>query len=347
MNRNRKEGFKLVLILVGILLFMAVFWAVLSRFEKRVPVAAEDDFLTDDIEDKEDKAEALGSIKLNGTKYEYFHEIETYLFMGTDASGNESGEGDEYQGSMADFLLLMVLDKTEGTYQFLQLNRDIMTEVTLLQNDGTGMATADIQLCTAHWYGGTREQGCENTVRSVSKLLGGITIDGYYSLNMENIPDLNQAVGGVELTLEEDFTHVDSKMKKGAVITLSDQQAFYYLHDRYGVGDETNTSRMKRQKQYMKAFMKKAKERLKEDASFVNVLYQKLQTNAVTDISGGQLSRVTQALSESENKGILELKGRSKLGKALGDGLEHVEFYPDKESIVDVMTDLYGLEEKK
>lgn len=104
---------------------------------------------------------------------------------------------------------------------------------------------------------------------------------------------------------------------------------------------------MKRQKQYMKAFLSKAKEKMKDNAAFVNILYQELQSDAVTDIRGGQMSRISRTLAEGENKGIVELEGTSKLGKALGDGIEHVEFYPDKESLADVMTSMYGLEKKK
>ena len=33
-----------------------------------------------------------------------------------------------------------------------------MTEVALIDHNGEGEATANIQLCTAHWYGGNREQ---------------------------------------------------------------------------------------------------------------------------------------------------------------------------------------------
>lgn len=73
--------------------------------------------------------------------------------------------------SMADFLMLVIVDKTENTYSFLQFNRDTMTEVALIDHNGEGEATANIQLCTAHWYGGNREQSCENTVKSVKKLI--------------------------------------------------------------------------------------------------------------------------------------------------------------------------------
>lgn len=113
-------------------------------------------------------------IKLNGKKYKYSTDYETYLFMGTDGSGKEDADRDEYIGNMADFLMLVIINRKEQTYAFLQLNRDTMTEINLIGRNGKGMATADMQLCTAHWYGGTPEESCENTVKAVSRMLGGV-----------------------------------------------------------------------------------------------------------------------------------------------------------------------------
>ena len=81
-----------------------------------------------------------------------------------------------------------MLTTIEQTERFLQLNRDTMTEITLLQPDGTGYASANLQLCTAHWYGGDAWSSCENTVEAVSYLLGELPIDGYYALDMQAIP---------------------------------------------------------------------------------------------------------------------------------------------------------------
>jgi len=158
---------------------------------------------------------------------------------------------------------------------------------------------------------------------------------------------LNNAVDGVEVTLEEDFSHVDAAMKKGKTLTLTDEQAYHYIHDRYGVGDEENTSRMKRQRQYMKQFLQKAQEQMQDDPSFVNAVYVKMQEEAVTDIGGKQISQMTKVMSEGTSLGIHQFAGKTKLGQALGDGLDHVEFYPDKDSVVEVMTKLYGLKPKE
>ena len=209
--------------------------------------------------------DSLDKVTLNQHKYGLLHKVTTWLILGTDASGNEKGTGEAYQGAMADFLMLVVFDEENKTYGAIQLNRDTMTEVSLIDKQGEGEATAEIQLCTAHWYGGSRQQNCENTVKAVSKLLGGIPIDGYYEMPMDTIPLLNKQAGGVKVKLLEDFSSVDPKMKKGRKMILNDTQAYHYIHDRYGVGDEENTSRMKGQRQYLGSLVKKIKKQAASD----------------------------------------------------------------------------------
>jgi LCP family protein required for cell wall assembly len=343
---NKKEKIKLIVLFLGIVILMVVFWLVLRFFENGTTTTMADSFL-ENVENDGFATEvpkiAQGTITLQKKKYSYYDEIESYLFIGTDASGAEDSE--DYQGSMADFLMLVVLDKTDNTYGFLQLNRDTMTKVTLLQDDGSGYAHATLQLCTAHWYGKDKEASCENTVDAVENLLGGIKIDGYYAINMAEIPTLNHAVGGVEVTLEEDFTAKDAKMKKGATITLNDEQSYLYIHDRYGVGDEENTSRMKRQKQYMKAFFQKAKEKAENNPAFLSKTLKELEDDATTDMTGKTMSRLAKAVSEGTSKGILSFDGEVKLGQALKDGIDHSEFYPDADSMLGILTSLYSLEE--
>lgn len=48
-------------------------------------------------------------VRLYGKKYIYNHQIETYLFLGTDGSGAEDGEGEDYVESMVDSINLLVI----------------------------------------------------------------------------------------------------------------------------------------------------------------------------------------------------------------------------------------------
>lgn len=340
---RRKERRKMLILFVALILAMIVFGIGLKIFENHMPepVISEDGFLMDE---QSEELTALGSLKLNGNIYSYYHDFETYLIMGTDKTGADSKV---YQGSMSDFLMLVIVDKTDNNYSFLPINRDTMSEVRLIQDDGTGVATAELQLCTAHWYGGNAEQSCANTVESISKLFGGLKINGYYAIPMDAIPKLNHSVGGVTVTLLEDFQDIDRQMKKGETLALSDEQAYRYIHDRYGVGDEKNTSRMKRQQQYMEAFFTKAKEKAKSDKAYVGQLFREFEQTATTNLTAKKISGLTNRLIKGTQKGFFEIKGTSKIGKALGDGIDHAEFYPDKESIIDVLTKIYGLKKRE
>ena len=333
----------MLILFVALILAMIAFGIGLKIFENHMPepVISEDVFLMDE---QSEELAALGSLKLNGNIYSYYHDFETYLIMGTDKTGADSKV---YQGSMSDFLMLVIVDKTDNNYSFLPINRDTMSEVRLIQDDGTGAATAELQLCTAHWYGGNAGQSCANTVESISKLFGGLKIDGYYAIPMDEIPKLNHSVGGVTVTLLEDFQDIDRQMKKGETLALSDEQAYRYIHDRYGVGDEKNTSRMKRQQQYMEAFFTKAKEKAKSDKAYVGQLFREFEQTATTNLTAKKISGLTNRLIKGTQKGFFEIKGTSKIGKALGDGIDHAEFYPDKESIIDVMTKIYGLKKRE
>lgn len=342
---SKKEKRKILVLFAGMLVIMVIFCLLMILLEKRMPeeTIADAGFLAENTF-SEEKEKSRGSVLLGDTYYDYYHEYETYLLIGTDNTGVQSTE--TYQGSMSDFLLLAVVDWTADSYSFLPINRDTMSEITLLQKDGTGEATAELQICTAHWYGGSEEQSCENTVDAVSKLLGNIPINGYYCLPMDAIPKLNHVVGGVEVTVLEDFTKVDKSMAKGTDILLSDSQAYHYIHDRYRIGDEENVSRMGRQKQYMQALLGKIKKRMKEDKTFVHSLYQELEENAVTNITGKKASQFTNAILQGEQKGFYELEGESKMGQALGDGIQHVEFYVNENSRLRIMKQLYGLRKR-
>ncbi|WP_288683934.1 LCP family protein [uncultured Eubacterium sp.] len=343
MKKKRKKYIKIAIGVVAFILLMAVLGYGLQYIDNKTEKANVSD--ESSINDWNVQV-PRGKIKLNGKKYEYYHDLENYLLIGTDATGNDK-DGEDYQGSMADFLMLVIVDKTDNTYSFLQFNRDTMTEIALIDHNGEGEATANIQLCTAHWYGGNKEQSCENTVKAVKKLLGGMQIDGYYEINMSEISKLNSMVDGVTVTLEDDFSKKYPKMKKGATINLNDEQAYAYVHDRYGVGDEENISRMKRQQQYMTGFFKKLQEKVKANPNYANEAFESLQDVATTDITIGKISNISNIFASGTDRGIFALAGKSKVGQALGDEMDHMEFYVNKEAMVSTMSELFGIVEQK
>ena len=303
----------------------------------------------EDVQDIDnDSDEDYGDeLTLYDEKYKIRNRFDTLLLMGTDHSGNEEAEGDDYLGSLADYILLMIIDHTDNTYAFLIIDRNTMVDVPLLNRDGSYDDVYNEQICTAHWYGSSKEMGCENTVDALSGYLGGLTVDGYFSIGMSEIPLINHEIGGVTVTLKDDFTHADPAMKPGVTLTLTDEQAEIYLRSRMDMEDDSNKKRMERQEVYMTGALKAIRENLKEDPRYFERVSKALDGVSVSNISGKQTSRAANALAKYEYLGHFDIEGETKLGDTFGDGVEHEEFYPSSDSVVEVMTKLYKLEKEE
>lgn len=283
-------------------------------------------------------------VDLNDLEYTVKDQLKTYLFIGTDHSGNEQAKDETYQGSMADFLLLAILNKTKKTYGFIQINRDTVTNVYLMDQDGQVYGNSDEQICTAHWYGGSRQQSCLNTCEAVSELLGELVIDGYYSVGMDEIAQLNHVIGGATVTIEDDFSEVDPSLKMGQTITLTDEQAHNYLQGRMDVGDGSNEARMRRQRTYMEAVYDKVIDRVKSEKNFLEDITDTLGDSVTTNMNGEDFAEFRDAFREGDSLGIQSPEGESVLGRKLDDGLDHMEFYMDEASMADILIEMCGLE---
>lgn len=340
MKKNKKKIIPAVISMIMLVLLIVLVTQALENQEKakleKLAETETEDYFSDYLD--------VHYLELGGEIYTYSDRIENYLFIGTDHSGQEDATGDEYQGSMADFLAVLMTNSTKEEYAVIQLNRDTMTEIVLMDHNGEDTGSEFMQLCTAHWYGGDKEQSCENTVDAVSNLLGELDIDGYYAMPMDRIADLNHSVGGVTLTVQGDFSRVDAGLKEGETVTLTDEQAETYIRGRMNVGDGENVSRMSRQLQYLQAFSSQAKAKLKEDPGFAMDTIEELEPYTTTDINNNTISKLLNRLSKFDSLGILQLEGETSIGQALGDDIDHTEFRLDQSALRELLTELYGLE---
>ena len=346
MNGKKKTMRAVIEIIIAVLVIIAVYFIIrgMDRHDVRIRQAATENEMQRVWKEFQENPV---SIKLHKKTWKFAHPVQTYLFIGTDKSGNEDAEGEEYHGSMADALMLVVVDEEEKAYGILQLNRDTITKVPMLLQDGSANASAQMQLCTAHWYGKDKAASCDNTVETVSKMLGGLPIDGYYALKMDAMPLLNHEVGGVTVTLEDDMTKLDPAMKKGTTLTLTDRQAELLMQSRYTMEDDRNTQRMRRQQIFLKAFMKKIKKQNAGDINATVKLYDRLRPYATTDIKMNDLTALLKDMQGYTDKGIITIDGTSKIGEKLHDGKKHWEFYMDEDSLETSMKQLYPLVQEK
>lgn len=279
-----------------------------------------------------DTVKEFKTIEYNGQKYMEKPGLETYLFMGIDVSGPVKGNKSYIGGGQADTQIVFVLDKLNKTWQMLQINRDSMVEVPVLGVTGIEVSTEYQQIALAHSYGDGLTTSCKNNVVTVSRLLQNQFIDGYVSLNVDAIEILNDTVGGVEVTLLEDFTEFDETMIQGKTMTLNGKQAMLYLRGRKNIGDETNLSRMERQSQYLTALAEKIAEL--DSETFVNK-YKEIADYTVTNMEN-KLLGVLQKMQTYQQLQPLTIKGEN-----TKDEQGYTAYELDEDSLQQVILELF------
>ncbi len=269
----------------------------------------------------------------DGVKYYPRQDITVILLMGINQSGPVVPTQHNHGGAV-DMVALMVFDQKTGTCNLVNLNRDMMVDMPMLNAYDKPQGTYYGQLAYSHTYGDGMEVSCENVKTTVSNFLNGIRIDHYFSLNMDAIGVLNDAVGGVTVTVVDDFSAVDPQIPMGTV-TLLGKHAVNFVRARGNVGDELNVSRMERHKEYMRGFVKALKGKFSEGEGFFLNTYDFVSDFIVTDCSLQVLSRLETDYRDYSMGEVLTVAGENKLGEV------YYEFYPDEDARIDLLLELF------
>lgn len=258
----------------------------------------------------------------------------TLLLAGTDNTGKVVEQ--EYNNAgQCDFIALIIMDRSSKTYKVLEINRDTMTNIPVLGLQGDKTDTVYAQIALSHAYGDGLKVSCKNVKNAVSDYLYGIEIDDYMIFNVDAVGLINDAVGGVKVTLDEDFTEYDETMKKGAELRLTGKQAIIYTRQRKEVGDNTNSSRMSRQEHYIKEFLPIAKAAMNENQQLAVEVFDTLQEYMVTSMNKSQFGGLVNKMYSYESEGFVTIEGESVKGE------EFIEFYPDEKDLKAKVIDLF------
>ena len=274
------------------------------------------------------------TISRDGVDYFPRQDVTLLLVMGIDEEGSVKDSGSYRNNGEVDMVALAILDHSAQTCDILSLNRDMMVEMPVLGIGGRQAGTFYGQLALSYTYGSGLADSAENTRKTVSDLLYGIHIDHYVAMNMDAIGILNDAVGGVTVTVTEDFTHVDPTLVKGEV-TLSRAQAITFVRTRMDVGNQLNLSRMERHKEYLRGLSEALIGMPELSESFVAEVYGEMAPYMVTDCSPTVISGLLQRCRQYRLDRILTLEGSNVLGE------EYYEFYADEEKMDALILELF------
>lgn len=321
MAERKKKAPVFTLVLIAVLVVVAAFsgFKILSSLNSNVESTT---------------TSSKKTVEYDGEQYFPRQDMTVIMLMGIDERGEVKASESYNNTGENDMVALAVFDELDKSYSVLVLNRDTMMDVHVLGLGGRDAGTIYAQLALAHTYGTGLEDSCENTVRTVSDFLSGLTVDYYISMNMDAIAILNDAVGGVTVTVEDDFSKVDSSIPMGEV-TLSGEQALSFVQTRKDVSDEMNISRMNRQEEYMENFVTAFSEKVKEDDTFILKTYEEVSPYVVSDCSINSLSGMLSRYADYTLKEIVTPKGENILTE------EYVEFHVDEKALEELIMNMF------
>ena len=279
-----------------------------------------------------------GQILVEGEVYQYNEEILTFLCMGIDSRSGIIQEKIPGEAGQADVLMLLIVNPQKKEVDMVTINRDTMINVEVYDRDGIYLGEEKGQITLQYAYGNGREKSCELMEKAVSTLFFGIPIHGYVAMDMKSIPTLNDAVGGVEVTILDDMTDDKKNWKKGEKVLLSGEDALYYIRQREVEVKETgsNIRRIQRQKQYLGLYVDKLKQRVSEDITFALSLLGELGKHLVTSLTVEEVAYLSGSLLNYHFSGdhMLSIPGESVMGV-------NEEFYADDRAIKQLVVKLF------
>ena len=212
-----------------------------------------------------------------------------------------------------------------------------MTTIYIYNIDGTFVTPQTDHLTLQYAYGDGREMSCKITRDAVSNLLYGVPIIGYTAINLDSIPLLVDAVGGVTLTVPDDsMEEVNPEYKKGTEITLTSETAERYIRYRDTHSHHQALVRTERQKSFINAFADRVLELQAQDPHNVTDIYETIKPHMVTNMS---------------NDIFLDLAGAKRVGEIRtipGEGVAtdlFDEYHVDDKALYELILDVFYIEE--
>lgn len=330
-NKNRRKRIAAVLVICGVLAVVAVFAAGIWKQQRKAHMETDGA----SVSSEENTSE---SITYKGKTYVYNDHLSNYLFMGIDTKGDmetaESGNAGQ-----ADAVFLVSVDRVTKEMQIISIPRDTMTEIEMFSVSRKSLGLMENHINLQYAQGDGKTESCELMKTAVSKLLGGIPVHGYCSVNMDGIPVMTEAAGNVQVVIPDNsLEEVNPEFTEGAEVTLTKDNVEQFVRYRNTGREQSALVRQDRQKIFIEAYMKKAQEQYAKDASFVTGLYESMKPYMVTNIGNDLFVKLLSAAQEGKSS-VHTLPGKGAQGEYFD------EYRVDEEALQEMIISVFYRED--
>lgn len=330
-NKNRRKRIAAVLVICGVLAVVAVFAAGIWKQQRKAHMETD----SASVSSEENTSE---SITYKGKTYVYNDHLSNYLFMGIDTKGDmetaESGNAGQ-----ADAIFLTSMNRVTKEMQVISIPRDTMTEIEMFSVSRKSLGLMENHINLQYAQGDGKTESCELMKTAVSKLLGGIPVHGYCSVNMDGIPVMTEAAGNVQVVIPDNsLEEVNPEFTEGAEVTLTKDNVEQFVRYRNTGREQSALVRQDRQKIFIEAYMKKAQEQYAKDASFVTGLYESMKPYMVTNIGNDLFVKLLSVAQEGKSS-VHTLPGKGAQGEYFD------EYRVDEEALEEMIISVFYRED--
>ena len=338
-GKKKKEKSKKKKILLGILLFifLLILVAMISLIimiqmgKKNLLDFSDSDITALDGVRVEDDGK---TVYYDGKIYKLDENITSIACLGVDKT-EINANGVIGSAGQADTIMIVAYDTSNGQATIIPIPRDAITDIDVYASDGSYVRTEKTQICLSYAFGDGGKTSCENVVASAQKLMHGMPINSYAALDLEGIAPLNDAVGGVTVTVQEGF----GEYKTGQTVTLKGDKAMGFVRSRDTLALDSNVHRMGRQIQYVREFTKTAVKQTLKDFSTVTNLYKTAGDYSYTDIDLSRASFIVSKFISGTGKG--EFSNVTVKGEVVEGDDGYAEFHIDEKAFYEMILSIY------
>lgn len=255
------------------------------------------------------------TVVYNGKTYSLKDDVKTVLFLGIDREADSDYNDVAGGGGCADTIMLMFIDENSKKIDILEISRDTMTEVDVYNFDRDYLYSGDMQLCLQYSFSDSASRGSLLMRDTVSELLFNTEIDSYCSLTTKGLMDIVDALGGIKLTFDQDYSYINSAYTEGATVLLDSAAVDTFIRYRDTSSMGSNSDRMSRQSWFIQELM----DVIKEGNCSITDLYTAAGNELCSDMDAETMAQFSSYTVNS----IVLVPGNYEAGEL------HDEFYPD------------------
>ena len=229
-----------------------------------------------------EQLEDINEVTINGVTYKQKNNVMNILLLGIDSDAERVKQK---MGWRSDMIMLCTIDNDTGAITLTSIPRDTYAKIYHVNENGEATNEVVEKLNHAYAYGGgPNSYSAQNAVQCTMEFLTcdgqiSVPIHNYISIDLDGLPQLTDALDGVEVTLDQAVSDVGSA---GETVDLNGSRARKFLENRHDMS-EGEMTRQYHEQLFIQSMLEEIKAMGAKEAA--SDLYETFMKFTRTDLS--------------------------------------------------------------